>query len=65
MVDRLRKRPEERRFDLNENPWELSHLAGQAEFTGQQERLLAAIKGGEEQDVPGAALEVDPKMIRR
>jgi len=66
MVDRFRKRPEYQLFDLNEDPWELNNLAGQAELASHQERLLAAIKGWmKEQGDPGAALDVDPKTIRR
>ena len=60
MVDRFRKRPEFQLFDLNEDPWEMVNLAGQPEYEGHEQRLLAAIKNWmKEQGDTGVALDVE------
>lgn len=63
MVDRYRQRPEFQLFDLNADPWELNNLAGKTDYSGHQQRLLAAIKNWmEQQGDAGAAIDV--KMLR-
>ncbi|GAB5559824.1 MAG: sulfatase [Synoicihabitans sp.] len=65
MVERYRQRPEFQLFDLDADPWELTNLAGEAEYVEHQQQLHAAIKAWmEQQGDPGASLDVARKRNR-